>query len=77
MHEIEAVEIPEADAIKALRAKIACTQAKCAKMAQVSIKTWQAWEDGSRNPSKPSWGIFLLAIDQHPDFYVVRRAINA
>ena len=77
MHEIEAVEIPEADAIKALRAKIACTQAKCAKMAQVSIKTWQAWEDGSRNPSKPSWGMFLLAIDQHPDFVIVRRAINA
>ncbi len=77
MHEIEAVEIPEADAIKALRAKIACTQAKCAKMAQVSIKTWQAWEDGSRNPSKPSWGMFLLAIDQHPDFVIVRRAVNA
>jgi DNA-binding transcriptional regulator YiaG len=77
MHEIEAVEIPEADAIKALRAKIACTQAKCAKMAQVSIKTWQAWEDGSRNPSKPSWGMFLLAIEQHPDFVIVRRAVNA
>ena len=77
MHEIESVEIPEADAIKALRAKIACTQAKCAKMAQVSIKTWQAWEDGSRNPSKPSWGMFLLAIDQHPDFVIVRRAVNA
>ena len=77
MHEIEAVEIPEADAIKALRAEINCTQAKCAKMAQVSIKTWQCWEDGTRTPSKPSWGMFLLAVDQHPDFTVSRRAVNA
>ena len=77
MHEIEAVEIPEADAIKALRAEINCTQAKCAKMAQVSVVTWKQWESGVRTPSKPSWGMFLLAIDQHPDFVIVSRADNA
>ena len=76
MHEIEAVEIPEADAIKTLRQKIG-TQAKCAKMAQVSLITWKQWESGVRSPSKPSWGMFLLAIDQHPDFVIVRRAVNA
>ena len=77
MHEIDAVDIPSADAIKALRAEIACTQAKCAKMAQVSIVTWKQWESGARKPSRPSWGMFLLAVDQHPDFLIVRRANNA
>lgn len=77
MHEIDTVEIPDADAIKALRAEINCTQAKCAKMAQVSLITWKQWESGARKPSKPSWGMFLLAIDQHPDFVIVRRAVNA
>lgn len=77
MHEIDAVEIPSADAIKALRAEINCTQAKCAKMARVSIVTWKQWESGVRTPSKSSWGMFLLAIDQHPYFYIVRRAVNA
>ena len=76
MHEIEAVEIPSADAIKALRQKTG-TQAKCAKLAQVSLNTWKQWESGLRTPSKPSWGMFLLAIDQHPDFVIVRRADNA
>ena len=77
MHEINTVEIPDANAIKSFRAEINCTQAKCAKMAQVSIKTWQCWEDGTRTPSKQSWGMFLLAIDQHPDFVIARRAVNA
>jgi DNA-binding transcriptional regulator YiaG len=77
MHEIEAVEIPDADAIKALRAEINCTQAKCAKMAQVSVVTWKQWESAARKPSKPSWGMFLLAVDKHPDFVIVRRAVNA
>jgi len=77
VHEIDAVEIPSADAIKALRAEIGCTQAKCAKMAQVSIVAWKQWESGVRIPSKPSWGMFLLATDQHPDFVIVRRAVNA
>ena len=73
MHEIESVEIPSADAIKALRANLGLTQAKCAKMAQVSIVTWKQWESGLRMPSKPSWGMFLLAIDKHPDFVIVSR----
>ena len=77
MQEIDAVETPDADAIKALRAEINFTQAKCAKMAQVSLVTWKQWESAARKPSKPSWGMFLLAIDQHPDFVIVRRAINA
>ncbi len=76
MHNIESIEIPETEIIKSLRRQIG-TQAKCANMAQVSIKTWQCWEDGTRNPSKSSWGMFLLAIDQHPDFVIVRRAVNA
>ena len=76
MHEIDTVEIPDGEAIKALRQKTG-TQAKCAKMAQVSIVTWKQWESGVRTPSKPSWGMFLLAIDQHPDFVIVRRAVNA
>jgi DNA-binding transcriptional regulator YiaG len=71
------VQIPSADAIKALRANLGLTQAKCAKMAQVSLVTWKQWEGGTRKPSKPSWGMFLLAIDQHPDFVIVRRAVNA
>lgn len=75
MHDIESVEIPSADVIKALRQKTG-TQAKCAKMAQVSIVTWKQWESGLRTPSKPSWGMFLLAIDKHPDFLIVRRAVK-
>ena len=77
MNEIDTVEIPSADAIKALRAEINCTQAKCAKMAQVSLVTWKQWESGLRVPSKPSWGMFLFAIDKHPDFTIIRRAVNA
>lgn len=72
MHDIESIEIPEAEIIRSLRQQTG-TQAKCAKMAQVNIKTWQAWEDGSRNPSKASWGMFLLAIDKHPEFVIVSR----
>jgi DNA-binding transcriptional regulator YiaG len=71
------VQIPSADAIKALRTEINCTQAKCAKMAQVSLNTWKQWELGLRTPSKPSWGMFLLAIDRHPDFVIVSRADDA
>ncbi len=71
------VQIPSADAIKALRAEINFTQAKCAKLAQVSLNTWKQWESGLRTPSKPSWGMFLLAIDKHPDFSIVSRADNA
>lgn len=76
MHNIDAIEIPDAAIIRSLRQQIG-TQEKCANMAQVSIKTWQCWEDGTRNPTKSSWGMFLLAIDQHPDFVIVRRAVNA
>jgi DNA-binding transcriptional regulator YiaG len=75
MHNIEAIEIPEAEIIRSLRQQIG-TQEKCANMAQVSIKTWQCWEDGTRNPSKSSWGMFLLAIDQHPDFVIFRRNVD-
>jgi DNA-binding transcriptional regulator YiaG len=73
MHEIEAVEIPSFEIIKSLRMQIG-TQAKCAKMAQVSVVTWKQWESGVRTPSKPSWAMFLFAIDQHPDFFIIRRA---
>lgn len=71
------VQIPSSDAIKALRANLGLTQAKCAKMAQVSLNTWKQWERGLRTPSSPSWTVFLLAIDKHPDFVIVSRADNA
>ena len=77
MNHIDPITTPSADAIKALRAELGFTQAKCAKLAQVSLNTWKQWESGVRTPSKPSWGMFLLAIDQHPDFVIIRRAVNA
>ena len=72
MNHIDAVEIPDPDHIKGLREQIG-TQTKCAKMAQISLRAWQAWETGERSPSKAAWGMFLLAIDQHPDYVLTRR----
>ena len=72
MHHIEAVLIPSAEQIKGLREQIG-PQTKCAKMAQIGLRTWQMWETGERSPSKAAWGMFLLAIDQHPDFVLQRR----
>ena len=72
MNHIEAVEIPESVQIKGLRAQIG-TQPKCAKMAQVGLRTWQMWETGERVPSKSAWGMFLLAIDKHPEYVLQKR----
>lgn len=72
MHHIETADIPAADKIKNLREQIG-TQTKCAKMAQIGLRTWQMWETGERSPSKAAWGMFLLAIDQHPGYVLTKR----
>lgn len=60
-----AVLPPDANAIRDMRAAVG-TQTLCAALAGVDIRSWQRYEAGDKRPPPPTWGLFLLAIGQHP-----------
>lgn len=60
---------PQADSIRDVRAAVG-TQALCAALAGVNITNWQRWERGENSPHPSTWGLFLLAIGQHPRYSV-------
>lgn len=60
-----AVAPPGAEGVKNMRQAVG-TQALCAALAGVNITNWQRWERGENSPHPSTWGLFLLAIGQHP-----------
>lgn len=60
-----AVLPPEAGSIRDVRAAVG-TQALCAALAGVDIRSWQRYESGDKRPHPSTWGLFLLAVGQHP-----------
>lgn len=74
-----AIHPPDAAAIQALRNQHNLSQRQCAEITGVAVRTWERYEYlGSdekmlRNPSPQLWGIFLLALGQHPEYQLVPR----
>lgn len=62
-------EPPAPEEIKELRQQVG-TQAKCANLCGVNISNWQRWEKGEQRPHPTTWGLFLLATGQHPNYEV-------
>lgn len=52
--------------IRDLRKQYQFTQTEAAHLVGVSRSTWQKYESDLIRPLATTWGIFLLAIDQHP-----------
>lgn len=53
-------------AIASLRSKLQCSQSIFAKLLNVSVKTIQAWEQGTRKPSDVALKLLTIA-DKHPE----------
>lgn len=53
-------------AIADLRSKLQCSQSTFAQLLNVSIKTIQAWEQGTRKPSDVALKLLAIA-DKHPE----------
>lgn len=64
-----AVAPPGAECVKNMRQAVG-TQALCAALAGVDIRSWQRYEAGDKRPPPPTWGLFLLSIGQHPRYSV-------
>ena len=64
-----AVLPPDANAIRDIRAAVG-TQALCASLAGINLSNWQRWEKGDAAPHPATWGLFLLAVGQHPRYGV-------
>jgi len=65
------VEPPSPDSIRNMRMAYELNQTQAAAAVGVAVQTWAAYEtaavDGSGcQPSSAIWGLFLLAIGQHP-----------
>jgi len=65
------VEPPLPGEIKALRLAHRLTQPQAAALAGVALQTWKGYETpvmgkNSRRPTSATWGVFLLAVGQHP-----------
>lgn len=46
-------------------------------MSGVTLSLWQYWEAGKRKPAPNTWGLFLLAIGQHPTHEIKTRQCDA
>jgi len=67
-----AVHVPAAIDVKAIREKIALSQAEFANLFGLSKRTLEHWEHGRRVPSGPARA-FLTVIAREPE--AVRRAL--
>ena len=52
--------------IRALRTKLRCSQAVFARALNVSVKTYQAWEQGTRRPSGSALKLLEIA-EKNPE----------
>lgn len=77
-----AVIPPAPEDIKKIRERVG-SQRFCADLVGVDTRTWERYEylgddpRQQRSPNPQTWGLFLLATGQHPDFTVNSRAVNA
>lgn len=67
-----AVLPPDANAIRDIRAAVG-TQALCAALAGVDVRSWQRYESGDKRPHPSTWGLFLLSVGQHPRYEVTPK----
>lgn len=67
-----AVLPPDAESIRDIRAAVG-TQALCAALAGINLSNWQRWEKGESAPHPATWGLFLLAVGQHPRYEVTTK----
>ena len=47
------------------------TQSEAARMVHVTLRAWQWWESGHREMPIGLWELFLIKIDQHPNYKLV------
>lgn len=54
------LEGPTANRILSARVELGVTQAEAARLALVSVRTWQKYEQGERAISPPVWELFRI-----------------
>jgi DNA-binding transcriptional regulator YiaG len=59
--------------LRSLRLAANLTQIKAAHVARVPFDTWRAAEYGRRMLRPASLELFLLAVDRHPEYRLVKR----
>lgn len=68
------IDSPSPETIKDLRLDLGLTTAQAAKLAGLSDGSlWTKYENGSRQPTKQTWTLFLIASGQHPNFRLDRK----
>ena len=65
------VEPPLPGEIRTMRMAHGLTQPQAAALAGVAVQTWKSYESAvmqarHRRPTPATWGVFLLAIGEHP-----------
>jgi len=53
------------------KGKMGMTQSEAARMVHVTLRAWQWWESGHREMPIGLWELFLIKIDQHPNYKLV------
>jgi len=48
--------------------KMGYSQSEAAEMVHVTLRAWQWWESGKREMPVGLWELFLIKIDQHPNY---------
>jgi hypothetical protein len=51
--------------------KMGYTQSEAADKVYVTLRAWQLWEAGRREMPIGLWELFLIKIDQHPNYKLV------
>ena len=55
---------PTPEAIQAARLKAGLTQAQCAELVHVDLRSWRRWELAERQINLAAWALFLLRTGQ-------------
>lgn len=73
-HQNIAVKPPCDADIKKIREAAGSSQQHAADLVSLSSRgLWTDYEAGRKRPSPQSWGLFLLAIDQHPLYSLTKK----
>ena len=72
-HQPRGVDVPHHIDVKAIRARLALTQAQFARRFGFSVHTLRHWEQGLRQPEGPTRA-YLLVIERDPES--VQRALQ-
>lgn len=70
--------VPDPAVIRAARERAELTQAQAAALVGMRAPTrWTEYESGVRRPAWTTWQLFLLRVDQHPEYRLARRRAPA